>query len=133
MTGLVFLAQDLILAIHEEQLAQHGGGTGIRDVGLLESALTRPLNALAYNPHIDKAGLAASYAFVIAKNHPFIDGNERTAYLAKELFLALNGVVLASSDEESLLAMLALASGEMSEDAYADWIRAHFSPALPAP
>jgi death-on-curing protein len=127
MTGLVFLAQDMILAIHEEQLAQHGGGTEIRDVGLLESALARPLNALADNPDIDKAGLAASYAFGIAKNHPFIDGNERTAYVAMELFLALNGVVLASSDEESLLAMLALASGEMGEHAYADWIRAHLA------
>lgn len=125
MTDLVFLDEDIVIAIHEEQLSQHGGGVGIRDVGLLESALAKPLNALAYNPSVDIAALAASYAFGIARNHPFIDGNKRTAYVAMELFLALNEAILVASDEESLLAMLALASGEIGEAEYADWIRSH--------
>jgi death-on-curing protein len=120
-----FLDQDLILAIHEVQLAQHGGGVGVRDLGLLESALGRPLNLAAYDPDADVAAIAAAYAFGIAKNHPFIDGNKRTAYVAMELFLVDNGATLTASDEQSLLAMLALASGEMSEDAFAAWIRSH--------
>ena len=97
----------------------------MRDLGLLESALGRPLNLAAYDPDADVAAIAAAYAFGIAKNHPFIDGNKRTASGAMDRFLVDNGATLTASDEQSLLAMLALASGEMSEDAFAAWIRSH--------
>ena len=128
MSDWRFLDRVLVLAIHEEQLAQHGGGIGLRDAGLLESALARPVNTAAYNTDADVAALAAAYAFGIAKNHPFIDGNKRTAYVAMELFLMDNGYALTASDEESLLTMLRLAAGEMGEDAYADWIRGRIEP-----
>jgi death on curing protein len=118
-----FLDRAIILAIHEEQLAQHGGRIGIRDEGLLDSGLTRPINRAAYDPDADVATLAAGYAFGLAKNHPFLDGNKRTAYVAMELFLADNGFVLVASDEDALLTMLRLAAGEMSEEDYAAWIR----------
>lgn len=120
-----FIEQDVILAIHEMQLAQHGGGVGVRDLGLLESALARPINLAAYDPSADIAAIAAAYAFGIAKNHPFVDGNKRTAYVAMELFLLDNGTTLTATDEQSLLAMLALASGDMTEEAFATWIRSH--------
>ncbi|MHB8883985.1 MAG: type II toxin-antitoxin system death-on-curing family toxin [Methylovirgula sp.] len=123
MSAFQFLDRDIILAIHEEQLAQHGGRVGIRDEGLLESALTRPVNRAAYDPATDIATLAAAYAFGLAKNHPFLDGNKRTAYVAMELFLLDNGFALLSSDEDSLLTMLKLAAGEMGEEDYAAWIR----------
>jgi len=118
-----FLDRAIILAVHEEQLAQHGGGVGLRDDGLLESALARPENLAAYDVDADAAALAASYAFGIAKNHPFIDGNKRTAFVAMELFLMDNGFVLTASDEDALMTMLRLAAGEMSEAEYAQWIR----------
>ncbi len=119
-----FLDRAIILAVHEEQLAQHGGGVGLRDEGLLESALARPVNLAAYNPEADAAALAAAYAFGIAKNHPFIDGNKRTAFVAMELFLMDNGYALTASDEDALMMMLRLAAGEMSEAEYAEWITA---------
>lgn len=118
-----FLDRAITLAVHEEQLAQHGGGVGLRDEGLLESALARPENLAAYNPDADAAALAAAYAFGIAKNHPFVDGNKRTAFVAMELFLMDNGFALTASDEEALMAMLRLASSEMGEEEYAGWIR----------
>ncbi|QXX75993.1 type II toxin-antitoxin system death-on-curing family toxin [Methylovirgula sp. HY1] len=123
MNALRFLDRDIILAIHEEQLAQHGGRVGIRDEGLLESALTRPVNRAAYDPATDIATFAAAYAFGLAKNHPFLDGNKRSAYVAMELFLLDNGFALLSSDEDSLLTTLKLAAGEMGEEEYAAWIR----------
>lgn len=123
MSVFRFLDRDIILAIHEEQLAQHGGKIGVRDEGLLESALSRPANRAAYNDGADAAMLASACAFGLAKNHPFIDGNKRTAYVAMELFLLDNDFALIASDEESLLTMLRLATGEMSEDDYAGWIR----------
>ena len=123
MNALRFLDRDIILAIHEEQLAQHGGRVGIRDEGLLESALTRPVSRAAYDPATDIATFAAAYAFGLAKNHPFLDGNKRSAYVAMELFLLDNGFALLSSDEDSLLTMLKLAAGEMGEEEYAAWIR----------
>ncbi len=125
MTEWRFLDRAIILAVHEEQLAQHGGGIGLRDEGLLESALARPENLAAYNVDADVAALAAAYAFGIAKNHPFIDGNKRTAFVAMELFLMDNGHVLNASDEDALMAMLRLAAGEMSEEQYGSWIRSH--------
>ena len=127
MTEWRFLDRAIVLAIHEEQLAQHRGGVGTRDEGLLDSALARPVNAAAHNPKADVALLAAAYAFGIAKNHPFIDGNKRTAYVAMELFLMDNGYVLTASDEESLLTMLRLAAGEMGEEEYAGWVRRSLS------
>ncbi len=128
MPDFRFLDRAIILAIHEEQLAQHGGGVGLRDEGLLESALARPVNMAACNPDADVAMLAAATAFGLAKNHPFIDGNKRTAYVAMELFLMDNGFSLTASDEEALMAMLRLASSEMGEEAFAEWVRMNAEP-----
>jgi len=117
-----WLPKDLMLAVHDRQLAEHGGAAGVRDEGLLESALARPQNLFAYGEG-DAAALAAAYAFGIARNHPFIDGNKRTAYVACELFLMANGFQLTSSDEESLAMMLGLAAGEIGEAEFATWLR----------
>jgi len=118
----VWIDPAVILAVHEEQIAEHGGLAGIRDQGLLESALARPANLAAYGKP-DHADLAACYGAGIAKNHPFVDGNKRTAFVAVELFLVLNGRELTASDAEAVLAMLAVADGSMREAAFADWIR----------
>ncbi len=122
MTGWVWVDTRAIIAIHEEQLAEHGGGTGLRDQGLLLSALMRPKNLAAYETP-DAAALAASYAVALAKNHPFVDGNKRTAFVAMELFLALNGLVLNASDVDCVITMLAVAAGDIDETALAEWIR----------
>lgn len=111
-------------AVHEEQLAEHGGAPGVRDAGLFESALARPRNLSAYGDP-DAAALAAAYGHGLARNHPFIDGNKRTAFVAVELFLALNGLELQASDEDCVMTMLALAAGELTEERFADWIRSH--------
>jgi death-on-curing protein len=121
--AFVFLHREVVLAIHEEQLAQHGGGVGIRDEGLLDSALARPVNRANYDPDTDCATLAADYAFGLAKNHPFIDGNKRTAFVAMVLCLALNGFQLIASDEDAVIVMLQLAAGGIGEEALAIWIR----------
>ncbi len=120
-----WLSRELILAIHDEQLAEHGGGAGVRDEGLLESAPARPHNRLASDGAADLATLAAAYAFGIAKSHPFIDGNKRTAYVAAEVFLDLNGVTLTASEEDCVLTTLRLAAGEIDEEAFARWLRAN--------
>ena len=120
----VWIEASTLLAVHEEQLREHGGGTGVRDVGLFESALTRPVNLAAYGPP-DAADLAAAYGFGLACNHPFVDGNKRTAFVAVELFLMLNGWDLQADDGECVLTMLALAAGELSESELAAWIRGH--------
>ncbi len=112
------------LAIHDRQLAEHGGGTGVRDPGMLESALGRPINRWAYEED-DRCALAAAYAFGVARNHPFIDGNKRTAWVVARLFLALNGVAIAFSPEDAIDTVLALAAGELSEEELADWFRGH--------
>ena len=117
-----WLPKHLVLALHNRQLAEHGGAAGVRDDGLLESALARPQNLFAYGEG-DAAALAAAYAFGLARNHPFIDGNKRTAYVACELFLMANGFELVSSDEESLAMMLGLAAGEIGETEFAAWLR----------
>lgn len=122
MTEPRWLAKDLILAIHNRQLAQHGGAAGVRDEGLLESALARPQNRFAYGD-CDVVALAAAYAFGIARNHPFIDGNKRTAFVACELFLTANGYDLVASDEECLAMMLSLAASEVGEADFAAWLR----------
>lgn len=118
----VWLAVEDALAIHDRQLAEHGGGTGVRDVGLLESALARPRNHWAYGK-IDPAVLAASYAFGIARNHPFVDGNKRTAWVVARLFLALNGHMLTFTAEAAIAVVLALAAGDLTEEELADWFR----------
>lgn len=122
MTKPRWLSKQLILAVHERQLAEHGGAAGLRDKGLLESALARPLNLFAYSEG-DTAVLAAAYAFGIARNHPFIDGNKRTAFVACELLLSANGYELGASDEECLAMTLALAASEIGEDEFAAWLR----------
>ena len=111
-------------AVHEEQLAEHGGGAGLRDAALLESALAKPLNQAAYGEP-DACALAAAYGYGIARNHAFIDGNKRTAFVAVELFLRLNGWQLTASDAECVLTMLAVAAGDITESEFADWLRAH--------
>ena len=119
-----WLAADVIHAVHEEQLAEHGGGTGVRDANLLASALARP-EQLAHYDSPDLADLAASYGFGLSRNHPFIDGNKRTAFVAVELFLALNGFELVATDADCVIRMLKLASGELPEVDFADWLRQH--------
>lgn len=117
----------VVLAIHDEQLAEHGGASGVRDLGLLESALVHPRNRYAYKK-TSLAVLAASYAHGIASNHPFLDGNKRTSFVVTELFLALNGVALTATDEAATVAWLTLAAGEISEKAIASWIAANSRP-----
>jgi death-on-curing protein len=111
------------VAIHEAQLAEHGGISGIRDEGLLSSALARPHNLEAYGDNPDAAGLAAAYAFGIARNHPLLDGNKRTAFVVMELFLNLNGWLLEADDAVCISMMLTLASGDLSENMLAKWLR----------
>ena len=122
MSGWVWVETRDALAIHEVQLSEYGGAEGVRDHGLLESALARPQNLAAYGDP-DVAALAASYAFGIAKNHPFVDGNKRTALVVLEFFLALNSYVLTADDVQCVVTILALADGTLSEAALADWIR----------
>ena len=114
-------------AIHDEQLAEHGGGAGIRDLGLLLSALARPQNLAAYGAP-DAVALAAAYAFGIAKNHPFVDGNKRSAWVLARLFLRKNGFRLVYTDAEAVIVMLSLAAGQIGEDEFADWLRERISP-----
>ncbi len=116
-----------LLLLHNETLAEHGGAAGIRDEGLLDSALARPLNLVAYGVP-DYADLAASYGFGLAKNHAFVDGNKRAAFLAVGLFLALNGYRLRATQAEATLTMLDVAASEMDEAAFANWLRTHSEP-----
>ena len=122
MTNWRFLDRTMILAVHEEQLARHGGSIGLRN-DELDAALAYPVDAAACNCQADAATLAAAYPFGLAKNHPFIDGNKRTAFVAMELFLMDNGFALTASDEEALMTMLRLASSEMGDEAFAGWVR----------
>lgn len=119
----VWIGKTVALAIHDRQLAEHGGPSGVRDNGMLESALMRPVNQWAYGED-DLSTLAAAYAFGIARNHPFADGNKRTAWMLARLFLARNGVELAFVPAEATQTVVALAAGELSESALADWLRA---------
>lgn len=121
---IVWIERALALALHERQLAEHGGGIGVRDEALLESALARPQQLHVYgDPPPDLAALAASLTFGLARNHPFVDGNQRTAAVACELFLALNDAVLQASNVELYTVYLALAEGSMSEADFAEWLR----------
>jgi death-on-curing protein len=122
---IVWVGEAVVLAIHDEQLAEHGGAPGLRDAGLLGSTLVRAQNLQAYEGLPDLPALAASYGYGLARNHPFIDGNKRTALVVVELFLALNGLRLAAADEACVLVMLEVAEGSRSESAFAEWIRDH--------
>ena len=120
----LWLDANVLRAVHEEQLAEHGGAPGTRDDGLFESALTRPKNLAAYGEP-DVHALAAAYGVGLAKNHPFVDGNKRTAFVAVELFIELNGHELIASDADCVLTMIAVAAGQMNEVAFAHWLRQH--------
>jgi len=124
VTKIVWLLEETLLAIHHRQIAEHGGSDALRDEGLLSSALARPKNLLVYGePPPDLASLAAAYAYGIARNHPFVDGNKPTALVAARTFLILNGVDLGATQDEKVLAFLKLAEGAISEEELADWIR----------
>jgi death-on-curing protein len=116
-----------LLLLHDESIAEHGGASGIRDEGLFESAMARPINLAAYGEP-DLADLAASYGVGLAKNHGFVDGNKRVAFLAVGLFLALNGHRLVCTQAEATLAMLDVAAGEIDEATFAAWLRTHTQP-----
>ncbi len=118
----VWLREDVILAIHDEQVAEHGGLAGLRDITLVQSALARPRNLAAYGDP-DVAALAAAYAYGLARNHGFLDGNKRTAFVAALVFLLANGWNLTASDFESVEIMLSVAAGKLEEGDLAAWIR----------
>jgi death on curing protein len=123
----IWVEPAVAIAAHEEQLAEHGGAAGIRDLNMLESAMARPLNLVAYGEP-DAAELAAAYAFEIARNHPFVDGNKRTAAVVSETFLVLNGLRLSCDDVELVTTFLALAAGELSVEQLSAWFRANIGP-----
>jgi death-on-curing protein len=118
----VWVRKSVVEAIHDAQLAEHGGATGLRDAGLLDSALARPVNLYAHGEK-DLCALAAAYAHGVARNHPFIDGNKRTGFLAAYLFLRLNGLVLDADEASAAMTMIALSAGEISETDFVVWLR----------
>jgi death-on-curing protein len=122
-----WVSERVALALHDRQLAEHGGPSGLRDPGALASALARPVNRWAYGED-DLCVLAAAYAFAIARNHPFTDGNKRTAWVSARLFLRKNGLALTFTEREAIATVLALAAGELTEDELADWFRLHLAP-----
>ncbi len=124
MTGPVWVEDDLVLAIHDRQLAEHGGAAGVRDESLLHSALGRPLNHLAYGSP-DIIELAAKYTAGIVQNHPFVDGNKRTGFVVGVLFLELNGYHFTASEEAAAQAALELAAGTIDENGFCAFIRAN--------
>jgi death on curing protein len=119
---LVWISLDAVLAIHDEQIAEHGGIRGVRDLGVIDSALARPRNRLAYGK-TDAAALATAYAFGLCNSHGFLDGNKRAAYVVAETFLDLNGYAMDATDEAVVNTMLAVASGAMTEEQLAQWFR----------
>lgn len=126
MNDWTWLAPAIAKAIHDEQLSEHGGAAGLRDEGGLQSALARPRNLAGYGKP-DAAALAAAYAFGVARNHPFVDGNKRTAWMLARLFLALNGFDLRFVQADAVIKMLALAAGDLPEDELAAWFRERLS------
>lgn len=123
----IWIDRRALLLLHGESLVLHGGAPGMRDEGLLDSALARPENLAAYGQP-DIFDCAAAYAFGLAKNHPFIDGNKRAAFLGAGMFLRLNGFRLTATQHDATLTMLALAASDITEAAYADWLRNHTTP-----
>lgn len=127
MQELIWIFDEIVVAIHRRQLAEHGGLEGLRDEELLQSALSRPKNLLAYSESPpDMASLAAAYGYGIVKNHPFVDGNKRTAYVVMRTFLKLNGYDIQASSEEKYQIWIDVAVGKLSEAELASWIREHF-------
>lgn len=124
MTEPIWVLRSVIDAVHDMQLAEHGGATGIRDEGLLDSALARPKNMFAYG-QTNLCALAATYATGIARNHPYVDGNKRTAFLAAYIFLQINGLELKASELDATSKMVALASGEIDKEEFANWLRSN--------
>lgn len=122
-----WIVESVALAIHEAQLAEHGGMAGIRDEGLFLSAMARPQNVAAYGDRPDVSDLAAAYAFGLARNHPFLDGNKRTAFVVMELFLNLNGWVLEADDADCITTMESVAAGKLPEKSLAAWLRDHIA------
>jgi len=127
MSAWRWVRRKALLLLHDESLAEHGGLPGLRDEGLLDSALARPQHLVAYGDP-DLADLAAAYGVGLAKNHPFADGNKRAAFLAVGLFLALNGQRLVATQADATLTVFAVAAGELDDVAFADWIRTHTQP-----
>ncbi len=127
MTEWIWLDTDVLLAVHDEQLAEHGGQAGVRDMALFESALARAQQVAAYGSP-DAPKLAAAYGYGISRNHPFLDGNKRTAFVAVELFLMLNGWCLTASDVDCVVMMLEVAAGNVTEAEFAQWIGKHAMP-----
>jgi death-on-curing protein len=119
-----FLSADMAMAVHDRQLAEHGGLQGVKDEGLLDSAMARPINKHSYGEE-DLFELAAAYAFGIARNHPFADGNKRTAWVMARLFLRRNGITLRFDKADAIRMVVALAAGELAEEAVASWFREH--------
>lgn len=125
---IIWLEKPLVLALHDRVLAEHGGSSGVRDKGLLESALARPHQLYAYGtPQPDLADLAATLAYGIARNHPFVDGNKRTAHASYRTFLELNGATLTATAEDKYLSILGLAEGTLKLEEFSDWLRRHLS------
>ena len=124
MTVWKWIDRAVLIAVHDMQLAEHGGGAGLRDNHLFESALAKPQNLAAYGAP-DAAALAAAYGYGISRNHAFVDGNKRTGLVAAELFLGLNGLRLVVTDNDCVLTMLSVAAGDLSEEEFAAWLRAH--------
>ena len=122
-----WVVESVALAIHEAQLAEHGGMAGIRDEGLFLSAMARPQNVAAYGDRPDVSDLAAAYAFGLARNHPCLDGNKRTAFVVMELFLNLNGWVLEADDADCITTMESVAAGKLPEKSLAAWLRDHIA------
>lgn len=125
-TEPLWVLEATALAVHDRQLAEHGGGTGVRDNGALQSALARPRNQWEYGEE-DRCVLAAAYAFGFARNHPFVDGNKRTAWTVANIFLALNGGELSFDELNAIRTVEQLAAGELSESELADWFRGHMA------
>lgn len=124
MGEIVWLLEETVRAVHARQISEHGGSPGVRDEGLLLSALARPQNLAAYgDPPPDLAALAAAYAFGIARNHPFVDGNKRVSHVAARTFLLVNGADLEATQEEKYVTFLRLAEGVLGEAELAEWIR----------
>lgn len=122
-----WIDKSVVLAIHDEQLQEHGGSPGVRDDGALESALSRPRNLAAYGEP-DLCALAAAYAFGIARNHPFVDGNKRTSEVVSVTFIELNGMTVTADLADIVVTWLAIADGSMTEEQIADWFRQNCSP-----
>ncbi len=127
-----WIDKQLLKLLHDESLAEHGGASGLRDEGLLDSALARPLNLVAYGEP-DIAELAAAYGVGLAKNHAFVDGNKRAAFLAVGLFLRINSYRLTATPAAATIAMIEVAAGTLNDAAFADWIRRHSQPVAAAP